>query len=70
MTVRNRIQPGDGDARHGTANAYRNHGCRCDACTAANREYQRDYLRRHPEQRWRGALVDRLRYEAKKRAAP
>ncbi|HJT92941.1 MAG TPA: hypothetical protein VJ777_13495 [Mycobacterium sp.] len=24
------------DPRHGTVNSYRNHGCRCQACTAAN----------------------------------
>lgn len=35
MTVRNRIQPGDGDPRHGTTNGYRNHRCRCRPCTDA-----------------------------------
>lgn len=30
------IAPGDGDPRHGTANGYKRHGCRCDACRAAN----------------------------------
>ncbi|WP_432485003.1 hypothetical protein [Kineococcus esterisolvens] len=30
-----------GDARHGSANGYRNLGCRCPACTAAWTDYQR-----------------------------
>lgn len=30
---------------HGTLTAY-HRGCRCDACTRANREYKRDYVRR------------------------
>ncbi|MEZ0165991.1 hypothetical protein AB2L27_14625 [Kineococcus sp. LSe6-4] len=30
------------DARHGTANGYRNLGCRCERCTAAWTAYQRD----------------------------
>ena len=29
------------DARHGTANGYRNLGCRCPACTRAWTDYQR-----------------------------
>ncbi len=31
---------------HGTANAYKNRGCRCPACTAAAVAYQRAYKRR------------------------
>ena len=33
--IRRRISPGDKDSRHGTANGYGNHYCRCEACTAA-----------------------------------
>ena len=44
MPVRNKIQAGDGDPRHGTENGYVNHGCRCDACMAAGQE-RRDGLR-------------------------
>lgn len=29
------------DARHGSANGYRNLGCRCARCTAAWTDYQR-----------------------------
>jgi hypothetical protein len=34
-----------GDARHGSANGYRNLGCRCPRCTESWTAYQRD--RRH-----------------------
>ena len=34
------------DLVHGTANAYKNRGCRCPACTAAAVAYQRAYKRR------------------------
>ena len=30
-----------GDDRHGSANGYRNLGCRCDRCTRAWTDYQR-----------------------------
>ena len=30
------------DPRHGTLNAYSNHGCRCDRCKAANAKYKAD----------------------------
>ena len=30
---------------HGTRASYTNNGCRCEACTAANREYARAYYR-------------------------
>jgi hypothetical protein len=39
--IKNPVQPGDGDPRHGTMNGYINHGCRCDLCRAANTEYCR-----------------------------
>ncbi len=32
----------------GTAGGYSNHGCRCEACTAANTAAVRDYMRRNP----------------------
>ncbi|WP_432498556.1 helix-turn-helix domain-containing protein [Kineococcus auxinigenes] len=35
------FQTDAGDPRHGTANGYRNLGCRCPACTAAWTHYQR-----------------------------
>lgn len=35
------------DPRHGTANAYNNLGCRCDACRAAGSAYQAEYRRTH-----------------------
>jgi hypothetical protein len=38
-----RIQPGDGDARHGTLNGYNNHGCRCGLCVDAYRIYRHNY---------------------------
>ena len=48
---------------HGTLSTYTNHKCRCDDCTAANREYQREYKRkrllRDPEYRERLAELDR-----------
>ncbi|MGI4896908.1 MAG: helix-turn-helix domain-containing protein [Janthinobacterium lividum] len=30
------------DARHGSANGYRNYGCRCERCTRAWTVYQRE----------------------------
>jgi hypothetical protein len=36
----------DDDPRHGTANGYGNHGCRCDACKEANRITHARYLRK------------------------
>lgn len=32
-------------APHGTRSRYVNHKCRCQACTAANRDYQRGHYR-------------------------
>lgn len=34
---------------HGTHNAYTNHGCRCAACWAAEKTYQREYRERNKE---------------------
>ncbi len=42
MTVKARIQPGDGDPRHGTANGYKNLRCRCDDCREAATAYLRE----------------------------
>ena len=33
----------DDDPRHGTTNAYRNLGCRCQACRDANADAQAEY---------------------------
>lgn len=48
--VRSRIQPGDGDPRHGTPNGYDNLNCRCELCREAHR------VRKQTERRERGAL--------------
>ena len=32
----------------GTRGGYNNHGCRCEACTAANTARMNDYYRRNP----------------------
>ena len=37
--IKNRIQPGDGDPRHGSPSSYKNHGCRCEQCRAAWAEH-------------------------------
>lgn len=51
--VKNRIQPGDGDLRHGTQTGYGNHMCRCPHCCAAGHEYERTRLRRNGRKpRW------------------
>jgi hypothetical protein len=34
------------DPRHGTINAYKNHGCRCDKCKQAIADYQREYYQK------------------------
>lgn len=49
MTVlpANRIREGDGDPRHGTANGYTNHKCRCDKCRAAWAAYMKPYVTAH-----------------------
>jgi hypothetical protein len=39
----------NGDPRHGTANGYRNHGCRCADCTAAHAIYDRAKRKRRAE---------------------
>lgn len=47
-----RIQPGDGDQRHGTLAGYNYHACRCDLCREEFRVYSK--ARRH----LRAALLD------------
>lgn len=37
---RTRLQPGDGDPRHGTVNGYTNLRCRCGRCRLAWQKYQ------------------------------
>ena len=43
--------------KHGTANAYKRHKCRCDECKAAKAEQARRWREAHPEynRRWREA---------------
>ncbi len=67
MTVRNRIQSGDGDPRHGTTNGYSNHGCRCEDCTVAWATYHRQYMGTNLHQREKRNLRSRLWYAAKRR---
>lgn len=31
--------------KHGLRSTYTNHGCRCEPCSKANRDYQRPYMR-------------------------
>jgi len=51
MRTRPKIEPGDGDPRHGSTNGYANLNCRCGDCRAAWAEAHRDYMRRTAEQR-------------------
>lgn len=46
MATRIRIQPGDGDSRHGTTSGYCNHGCRCPECVAVWTAYHADWRAR------------------------
>lgn len=36
-------------AVHGKASTYQHHGCRCDACRAANTAYARRYRKANPQ---------------------
>lgn len=47
---------------HGNIGAYTNHGCRCELCADAHREYQREYRRDNPHQRHLAVLRERVRY--------
>lgn len=40
-----------GDNRHGTNNGYRNLGCRCVQCVAANTKYERERYAKYPKRR-------------------
>ena len=64
MSVRNRIQPGDGDPRHGTLNGYKNHKCHCALCRAAWAKHHVQYMDAHPEQREKARLRERARRAA------
>jgi hypothetical protein len=44
---------------HGLASTYSNHGCRCDECRTAKREYDLDYVRRKRALSLRKVEVDR-----------
>ena len=50
------------DDRHGTANGYRNCGCRCERCTRAHADEIRAYLESDPERRrkWNERTLARL----------
>ena len=37
------------EVAHGTANAYSNHGCRCDACREANTKHVDSWRKRYPD---------------------
>lgn len=43
-----KIEPGDGDARHGTPNGYSNCGCGCEECTEAHRVAHYSYTHADP----------------------
>lgn len=60
--LRNPIQPGDGDPRHGTSNGYSNHGCRCPLCTEAHAVKHKQYMHNHPEQQEKHRSAQRERY--------
>lgn len=59
--IRSRIQPNDGDPRHGTQNGYVNLWCRCEDCTEAWRVYHREYMNRDPNRLAKQAQAQRLR---------
>jgi hypothetical protein len=44
---------------HGTTNGYKNYGCRCDKCRAANTRFQRKWMAAHPD------AVERKRINAR-----
>ena len=43
----------------GTAGGYNNHDCRCAECTEAWRDYHREYIHNHPEQKSKHAARQR-----------
>jgi hypothetical protein len=61
MAVKNRIQPGDGDPRHGKPWSYNNHGCRCDECTETHRISHYEWEHADPARLARHAQVERDR---------
>lgn len=58
--MRARIAPGDGNPRHGTDNGYRNLGCRCDRCRAANAASHLAWTHRTGMHRPREEYLDNL----------
>lgn len=65
---RTRLLPGD--PRHGTANGYNNHYCRCQKCTTAWAKYVAK-LRKKPATREATRRANRNSYQRKKaRMAP
>lgn len=42
MKVKNPVQPGDGDPRHGNYTTYSNHRCSCELCRSAWAKYNRE----------------------------
>jgi hypothetical protein len=51
---------------HGTRSMYSNQGCRCELCTRANADYQREYCKR-PERKAYNQQLSREHYRAKRR---
>lgn len=60
-TVKNPIQPGDGDPRHGRPSSYVNHACRCPLCTEAFRVEHLRYMHADPERLRKHAERERQR---------
>lgn len=48
------------EMRHGSTSTYRNHGCRCDECKAANTQGHARYMAAHPEQREKARQRNRI----------
>jgi hypothetical protein len=61
MHVKNPVQPGDGDPRHGLPNTYRNHGCHCDRCTPAHSVAHREWENADPTRLLRKRDAMRIR---------
>lgn len=57
--MRSRIQPGDGDPRHGTTNGYGNLGCHCGDCRRAWAAYCLPYQAVYRRHRTRGRVQRR-----------
>lgn len=44
------------DVVHGRASSYNNHGCRCDPCTKAWREYMQPRIKRYRQKKRQAKL--------------